>query len=293
MTHDTLDDRTRRRVRDYKRLGLNDNATDLLRRRYGTTTREIEALQTLVLVTTGRRYVSLTDEPYVLTESMTDDWWGDRDYVRDGLLAKGLIERTTGHRGKVYFVPTGDAFDLLINDHPFDLNESWQHKRAVALLRTVCQGLLHIRGITAYAPIGQGDKRCDLRVIPKSREFRREMGLPGEDPILAEVMGDHHNTERVVQRYRALHAANCDGVWVFPNRPTMNKWIRRLAARGELPRVAEQYEWSATTPITTVQKRVMSWDIPGMRYVTTIDRVEGWIDDCPDKWDRLANAPNL
>lgn len=291
-THETLDETTQRHVRDFKNLGLDESAADLLRRKYGTTTKEIEALQKLALVTTGRSYETFTGERlYSLTTSMTD-WFDGYEYVRDGLTGKHLIERVNGRYGKVYYVPTGAAFDLLLDDSPFDLNESWLHKRGTALLRTYYQGLNHIRGVVSYGRIGVGDQRCDLRVIPASRAFRRQLPPPGDGAILSEVMTDHHNTDRVIERYRALHTANEDSLWVFENVKTMNKWIRRLAARGELPPSAEQYTWSPKTPISVVQERVNEWDAPGMRFVTTLDRIERWINECDDKWDRLAAAPD-
>lgn len=294
--HDSLDDTAQRRARNYQRLGLNEDRVELLRREYGTTTDELEALSLLADVTTGRAWQTLDGEPYVLTDSMTG-WFGNKEYVRHGLQQKGLIDRHHGRYNKVYYRLTDAAWDLLVEDYPYDLGEGWLHKRGVALLRTLYHGLVHFTGVTSYAHIGVNNKRCDLRVIPEDPEARALAAKhdfpPGTDAILCEVMLDHNNYTRVVDRYHALKRAGHDALWVFENREVMNKWIGRLADTPEFADAANDYAWSPGTPIDTVNQRLKRWNDSGMRAVTTIDSVERRIDSTPEKFQWLAHAPDL
>lgn len=322
-----------KKLKTYRKHNLNENLSTLLRREFNLSDTHMQALVQHMRFIRGGVWADLDGSTTDLTESMSDFYNSDDPEMDEALQQilwdlreKGLVYKRHGHRGRVYYDLSDKVWELVEQRFNFDGGEKARHRRAVGLVRTLF-GAIKRCDVVPYAslPVGGQVDAVVYQTLPqdapdsiedldaygevrdpiletrleavKARErkrARRESWPPGERPIAVEVMTDHHDTQGVLERYDDIAIADYDGLWVFPDRETMNKWIRRLAnpqAEGEEPRFESPYEWSSTTPIDTAQERIERMDLDGMAWVTTVDRLEQRINAVEDKEAKLRRAP--
>ena len=323
------DQTVQRKIDQYRQHGLTENIRDLLLHHLDLPEATIETLAQHTQFMLGHTWERVDGKTTDLTESMSGIFEENSDLRDDRFLLEksGLIERKQLHRGRTYWNLTGPYWDIVEDNWRFDIGEGPEHRRAVALLKTYFYALQGCE-IDAYPTLATGGaadlhvhvtppRDCDPtpsraiaaglrdelieKIIEKNKrkaaqQRRKEMWPPGERDIVCEVMMGHENTQSVLDRFDQLKDVRANGLWIFEDRKTMNKWLRRLQApdiEGEDRRIETPYSWSPTTPIDTAQERIEQLDESAMRSVTTISRVEDWVSEFEGRRRLLRRAVPL
>ena len=318
-----------RKINHYRQHGLSENIRDLLIHHLDLPETTIDTLTQHTRFMLGMSWERVDGKTTDLTESMSGMFEADPDLRDDQFLLEkaGLIERKQLHRRRTYWDLSGYYWDIVDENWRFDIGEGPEHRRAVALLKTYYYALQGC-DIDAYPSLSTGGtadlrvhvtppRDCDPtpsravasglreelieKIIEKNKrdaaqQRREEMWPPGEKSIYIEVMMGHENTQSVLNRFDQFQDMCGDGLWVFEDRKTMNKWLRRLQdpdIEGEESRINTPYSWSPTTPIDAAQERIERLDESAMRSVTTISRVEDWVSEFEGRKRLLRRAVPL
>lgn len=281
--NDSIDISNEPLLRALQNAGNRHGVRATLRGDYDLDEDSLACLYHLARFSKGAAWTTLAGEPATLLESM-NGWWAGFEHEREFLEACGCIEKEIDHFAREYWRLTKFSWELLAERHRFDLGESGEHERAAALLRTyyhVVEGFGPAE-VEMYPELAVSQKEADLLVHPHSQERRRELEMPpGKKPIHVEVVTDHHNSERVVEKYQALtQERGHDSLWLFSSREVANKWLRAIERAPETD-VGTGYKWSKTTPIETLNDRVQDDEngIAGIDGIVTFHQLEGWFPE--------------
>lgn len=262
--------------------GLNlEMARRLLQEESGVPDEAVRDLVHLARVIKGAEFETPAGEPYSLNMGMNEvEWYEDtRQEGRYGLLElKGLIKKESDHWGREWWSITKFGWDYFDDKFRFDLGEGWNHQRITALYRTYClvAHAMRAEDVQVYPGLTFSEKDADLQVHAHPNDDRPYFDLPHGDSqsVYVEVVTDHHNTERVAQQRIAFALEQrADGLWIFENQKTANKFLRRLEKRDDDTGLDTGYAWSPTTPIETINERARDL-MPGIDGVMTFHQLE-------------------